>query len=158
MQRVAGEEDSGHVMALDTLRRLSGGDRVLVAGSAMVLLALLLPWWNNGFGTTANGFHDWGWLSFLSLLLIAALFSVRNLVPESRRPELSVSDPAAYMIGGALEIVGAVVFWLANNSRLDGSVKYGVFVAVVGGAVTVAGGYVKQMETQGEASMQPPAA
>ena len=159
MQRVAGEEDFGHVMTLDTLRRLSGGDRVLVAGSAIVLLSLLLPWWDSGFGSTANGFHDWGWLSFVSLLLVAALFSVRNLVPESRRPELSVSDPAAYMTGGAAELVGAVVFWLTNNSRLVGGVKYGVFVAVVGGAVTVAGGYVKHLETRtgGSASPEPPA-
>jgi len=155
MQRVVGEEDSGHVMTLDTLRRLSGGDRVLVAGSAVVLLSLLLPWWDNGLGSTADGFHDWGWLSLLGLLLLAALFSVRNFVPETRRPELSVSDPVAYMIGGAAEIVGAVVFWLTNNSRLVGGVKYGVFVAVVGGAVTVAGGYVRHLETQTSGSTAP---
>lgn len=158
MQHVVGEEDLGHAMALDTVRRWSGGDRILVAGSAIVLLSLLLPWWDNGFDTTANGFHDWGWLTFLSLLLVAALFSVRNLVPESQRPELSVSDPVASMIGGAAELVGAVVFWLTNNSRLLGGVKFGVFVAVVGGAVTVAGGYVKHLETQTGASSQPPPA
>src|SRR5258708_28277610 len=106
MQLVVGEEDSGQVMTLDTLRRLSGGDRVLVAGSATMLLSLLLPWWDNGFGGTANGFHDWGWLSLVSLLLVAALFSVRNLVPESRRPELAVRAPIAYMICGAAEILG----------------------------------------------------
>jgi hypothetical protein len=158
MQHVVGEEDLGHAMALDTVRRLSGGERVIVAGSAIVALSLLLPWWDNGFDTTANGFHDWGWLTFLSLLLVAALFSLRNLVPAQRRPELSVSDPVAYMIGGGAELVGAVVFWLTNNSRLIGGVKYGVFIAVVGGAVTVAGGYIKHLETQtGAAAPQPPA-
>ena len=154
MQHVAGEEDGRLDMVLDFLRRLSGGDRVLAAGSAILLLALLLPWWDNGFGSSANGFHDWGWLSFLSLLLVATLFAVRNLVPESRRPELSVSDPGAYMIGGTAEMVGAVVFWLANNSKLLGGVKYGVFVAVIGAAVTIAGGYIKHLEipTMGSAA------
>jgi hypothetical protein len=140
MQRTVGDED----MERPTL---SVGDGVLVAGSAIVLLSLLLPWWNDGFGNSANGFHDWGWMSFVSLLLVAALLVVRN-VPEMRRlPELALSDPAAYIVGGAAELVGAVVFWLTNNSRLMGGVKYGVFVCVVGGAVTVAGGYVKHLES-----------
>jgi hypothetical protein len=149
MQNVVGEEDPRQGMSREFLRRLSIGDRVLVAGSAILLLALLLPWWHDSTGSTANGFHDWGWLSFISLLLLATLFAVRNLVPESRRPELSVSDPAAYMIGGVAEIVGAVVFWLTNNSRFVGEVKFGVFIAFVGGAVTVAGGYVKHLEASG---------
>ena len=134
-------------MTLDSLRRTSGGDRMLLVGSAVLLLALLLPWWDDGAGAHANGFHDWGWLSFLSLVPVLALFGLRNLVTEPRLPELSVSDPAAYMIGGAVEIAGAVVFWLANNTRIVGGVKYGVFVAVVAGAVTVAAGYLKHLET-----------
>src|SRR5260370_1253512 len=111
MQQIAREEDRGRGMTLDSLRKLSGGDRVLVAGTAISLLGLLLPWWDDGAGSSANGLHDWGWVSLVSLLLVATLFSVRNLVPEARRPELSVSDPAAYMIGGVVEMVGAVVFW-----------------------------------------------
>ena len=146
MQQAAREEDLRRRMTLDSLRKLSGGDRVLVAGSVVLLLALLFPWWDDGAGSRANGFHDWGWLSFISLLLVATLFGVRNLVPESRLPELSVSDPGAYMIGGIAETVGAVVFWLTNNSRIVGGVKYGVFVAVIAGAITVAGGYIKHLE------------
>lgn len=146
MQRAV--EDAGTGMTLDSLRKLTGGDRVLVAGSAIVLLSAFLPWWDNGYGITANGFHDWGWVTIFGLLMAATLFAVRNLVPEARRPELSVNDPIAYMIFGVVEIAGAVVFWLSNNDRLVGGVKYGVFIAIVGGAVTVAGGYVKQLEAQ----------
>jgi len=146
MQHAA--EDAAQGMTLDSLRKLTGGDRVLIAGSAIVLLSIFLPWWDNGYGNTANGLHDWGWLTFLGMLMVLTLLCVRNLVPEARLPELSVNDPVAYIIGGAVEIAGAVVFWLVNNERLVGGVKYGVFVAVVGGAVTVAGGYVKQLEAR----------
>ena len=149
MQRAVDVEDVGHAMNLDARRGLSGGDLMVVGGSAITLLALLLPWWDNGLGSTANGLHDWGWLSFLSLLLVAALFTVRTFFADTRAAvELAVADPVAYMIGGAAEMVGAVVFWLVNNSRLVGGVKYGVFVCVVGGAVTVAAGYVKNLESQ----------
>jgi len=152
MQHAA--EDKAQRMTLDSLRKLSGGDRVLVAGSAIVLLSVFLPWWDNGVGITANGFHDWGWLTILGLLMAATLFAVRNLVPEARRLELSVNDPVAYMIFGVVEIVGAVVFWLTNNGRLVGGVKYGVFIAMIGGAVSVAGGYVKQVESQQDGGLQ----
>lgn len=141
MQRTVGEEDIERPS-------LSAGDGLLVAGSAVVLLSLLLPWWDDGFGNHANGFHDWGWMSFVGMLLLVALLAVRNL-PETRHlPELAVSDPLAYIIGGGAEILGAVVFWLTNNSRLVGGVKFGVFICVVGGAVTVAGGYLKHLESQ----------
>lgn len=149
MQRVAGEEDIAPRMTDRARRTLTGGDWVVVTGAAVVLLSLLLPWWDDGFDRTANGFHDWGWLSFLSLVLLATLFCVRSFLPELRGvPELSVSDPAAYVIGGIAEVVGAVVFWLAGNSKLIGQVRYGVFVCVVGGAVTAAGGYLKHLERQ----------
>lgn len=138
-------------MARDILH-LSTADRVLVAGCAITLLSLLLPWWDNGFGITANGLHDWGWLSFLALLLVVALMVVRRVARLSgAMPQMSVRDGTAYIGGGALEMLGAVAFWTANNARLSGTVRYGVFVCVVGGAVTVAGGYLHQLE-----SAQPP--
>src|SRR5258706_11971271 len=101
MQRAVDSEDFSHAMRLDTRRALSGGDLLVVGGSAIMLLALLLPWWDNGLGGTADGFHDWGWLSLLSLLLVAALFTLRTFFPDTRAAvELSVADPIAYMIGG----------------------------------------------------------
>jgi hypothetical protein len=40
-----------------------------------------------------------------------------------------------------------VVFWLGNNGRLAGMVRYGVFVAVVAGAITLIGGWVLRIES-----------
>lgn len=147
MLRAAPQEALKEGMSLDSLRRLSGGDKVVLAGTLGVLVSIFLPWWNDGLGNGANGLHDWGWLTVASVLLVLALFTTRRLLDEQRRmPELSVGDGVAYILGGSAELLGAVVFWLVNNSRIVGTVQYGVFVAVVGGAVTIAGGYLRQVE------------
>ena len=134
--------------------RSDAGDLVVALGSVVALAALLMPWWDGG-GDRANGFHDWGWLTVAGLLGAVVLWAVRTLARETpRRLELSVDDGTAFVIAGSAEVLGAVVFWLANNVRLSGSVKYGVFVAVVAGAVTAMGGYLKHVTYNG--SVQPP--
>jgi hypothetical protein len=125
-------------------RGMSLGDGVVALGTAVTLLAVLLPWWDTGLGVTANGLHDWGWLSFFALLLVATLLLARRLVGQRLR--LSVSDGVAYMLGGAMEMAGAGVFWAVNNTRIPGAVRYGVFIGVVGGAITLVGGWLGQMD------------
>jgi hypothetical protein len=134
-------------MRQDNLRRLTLGDRIVAGGSLITLVAMLLPWWDSGLGATANGFHDWGWLSFLALAGVAVLLVVRVAAAEGG-PRLSVADGVAFLIGGAAEVLGSVIFWVGNNGRLGGGVRYGVFVALVGGMLTVIGGWVKRMETR----------
>jgi hypothetical protein len=122
---------------------LSIGDGAVAAGCAVTLLALLLPWWDSGIGASANGFHDWGWLSFFGLALVIAVLLARVAGGQVHLP---IDDAAAYMVCGSLELLGAVVFWFGNNTSIGGRVRYGVFLGVVGGAVTLIGGYVRRME------------
>lgn len=122
---------------------LSLGDAVVAAGCAVTLLALLLPWWDSQVGATANGFHDWGWLTFFGFALVIAMLLARLAGVQVHLP---VDDAAAYMVCGGLEILGAVVFWFANNTSIAGRVRYGVFVAVIGGALTLIGGYVRRID------------
>jgi hypothetical protein len=126
------------------LRTLPAADKVLLGGSAIVLVSLFLPWWDDGLGVTADGFHDWGWLTVFSLLLVVALYTVRRVDSvRARLPEMSVDDAKVYMLGGGVELLGAVAFWLGNTAHLTGKVRYGVLVCVVGSALTAAGGYAK---------------
>ena len=123
---------------------LSLGDGVVAAGCVVTLLALLLPWWDSGLGVSANGFHDWGWLTFFGLALVIAVLLARLAGVQVHLP---LDDAAAYMVCGGLEVLGAVVFWFGNNTSITGRVRYGVFLGVVGGAVTLIGGYVRRMES-----------
>jgi multidrug transporter EmrE-like cation transporter len=133
-------------MREEDLHRVSPGDVVVVVGTLIVLVSMFLPWWDSGVGVTANGFHDWGWLTFAGLLFVVVVMGLRA-VDSSRTPELSVSDEIAFVIGGATEVCGAAVFWAANNRSISGGVLYGVFIAIIGGTTTVAGGWVKRLES-----------
>jgi MFS family permease len=154
------------------LEKMSDGERAILGGSVVVLIAMFLPWWgadwNLGtFGGTSlgsqsesvSGFHGWGWITFLALLAVVVFWLLRGpLADQFELPDLPVSDGQAYMIGGGLEILGAVIFWLAykgdnlNFPGFSAGVKFGVFVAIVGGAATVVGGYLKQSEPETLAS------
>ncbi len=132
-------------MREEDLHRVSPGDVVVVVGTLIVLASMFLPWWDSGVGATANGFHDWGWLTFAGLLFVVVVMVLRAL-DSSRVPQLSVSDEIAFVIGGATEVCGAVVFWAANNRSISGGVLYGVFIAIIGGTTTLTGGWVKRLE------------
>src|SRR5258708_34660248 len=127
-------------MREEDLHRVSPGDVVVVVGTLIVLASMCLPWWDSGVGATANGFHDWGWLTFAGLLFVVVVMVLRAL-DSSRVPQLSVSDEIAFVIGGATEVCGAVVFWAANNRSISGGVLYGVFIAIIGGTTTLTGGW-----------------
>jgi glucan phosphoethanolaminetransferase (alkaline phosphatase superfamily) len=145
---------------------MSNGEKAILGGSLVVLIAMFLPWYgwdfnlgNSILGTTLNnsesvsGFHSWGWITFLGLLFVVALWVVRGpLSDQVELPELPLKDAQLFMIGGAVEVLGALLFWLAykaDSANLPGfsaGVRFGVFVALVGGIITIVGGYLKQSE------------
>lgn len=141
-------------MNQDFLASMSNGDKALAGGSIVVLIAMFLPWygWDSGyFSASIDGFNSWGWLTFLGLLAVVAYFVIRNFLTESvKLPEMPVTDAQAYMIGGGVEVLGVVLFWLVSHQEgvLLGNlgVRFGLFVALIGGIATVAGGYLKQSE------------
>ncbi|HXA29398.1 MAG TPA: hypothetical protein VN193_11710 [Candidatus Angelobacter sp.] len=131
---------------------LTNGDKAILGGSLIVLVSMFLPWygWDLGpFGSeSVSGFHSWGLLTFIAFLATVALWLLRGpLSDQFKMPELGVTDAMLFTIFGGVEVLGALVFWLAYKSDFPGAgVKFGVFIAIVGGAVTAAGGYFKQSE------------
>lgn len=134
---------------------------VIAAGSLVLLVALFLDWTKascsgafcNGSLSGLSGFHGWGWLSFLALIAVAGLLASRRLLPGIvELPELPASDSVIYMAGGALEIVGALLFWVEYHDSFvtTGSgvqtFSYGLgfawFLALLAGIVTLIGGYL----------------
>jgi hypothetical protein len=143
------------------LRAMGNGDRVIVAGSIVLLVAILaLPWIGascsapacGGLSAGISGAHGWGWLTLLALVAVIALFTVRELVPDAQLPELPLRDPQLYMVLGAVEALGVLLFWVEYHdsfiSVLGVSVGLAVgwFVALAGAVLTIVGGYLASSE------------
>jgi hypothetical protein len=145
------------------LRRSSWGERALVGGSAAALFALLfLPWLTtscdadcNGFGLAArtiDGVHGWGLLTLLGLLAVVGLWAVRCYPDRVTMPALPLRDPQVYMLAGALELVGVVLFWFEFHASVASFVSVGVrptvgwFLAFAGATATLLGGWLLQSE------------
>jgi len=156
-------------MGQDFLSKTSDAEKAILGGSLIVLVALFLPWYGWDISATfagvtiasssgsVDGFASWGWLTFLALLAVVFLWTARRfLTQQVRMPEMGVSDAALIMILGAVEVAGAVIFWLAYHSGVanlaNEGVKFGAFVAIVGGALTIFGGYLMQDATAGARS------
>jgi len=148
-------------MNQDFLGKMTNGERSILGGSVIVLISLFLPWygWDINLGILGsssdsfNGFHSWGWLTVLALVAVVAFWVIRTFMSDDvKLPEMSLEDPVIYMIGGAVEVVGAVLFLVTASPGVGGyfsaGAKFGVFIAIVGGALTVLGGYLKQSEPQ----------
>jgi hypothetical protein len=141
---------------------LSNGDKAFLGGSLVLFIAMFLPWYGADVSTvgysvseSVSGFHSWGWLTFLVLLLVVAFWTVRKyFTKEVTLPELPVTDAIALMIGGGLEVLGVILFWIAGHSDIGSfnfpgisvGVRWGLFVALIGGIATIVAGYLKQSE------------
>jgi hypothetical protein len=144
------------------LSKMSNGEKALAGGSLVVFISLFLPWfgWDEsvsvlGISTSFSfdGFHSWGWLTFLALLAVVGLWVIRTFLSDSvQLGELGVPDPVLYMIGGGIEVLGAVLFWITwspgSNGFINLGPRFGVFIALVGGVITIVGGYLRQSEPQ----------
>jgi hypothetical protein len=153
------------------LEKLSNGEKAILGGSLIVLVSMFLPWygWDFNFGNSilgsinssgsVDGFNSWGWLTFIGFLFVVILWLVRGpLSDQVELPDIPLKDAQLFMIGGGVEVLGALLFWLAykaSNASGPGysaGVRFGVFIAIVGGAATIAGGYLRQSEPEALAS------
>lgn len=165
------------------IRALSTGERVIGVASLVVLIGMFLPWVSlsgscsgafcAGLASSSavgNGFNNWGLLTFLALLAVIAYFVVRTFLRESvQLPTMPLTEGQLYMVGGGLEVVGVVLFWLTHLSSfgsatfgpytLSTGLAIGWFFCLVGGAATIYGGFAhgsaRPVET---ATTRPPTA
>jgi hypothetical protein len=140
------------------LRRMSNGERAILGGSLVALIAtLFLPWMTGScagscggisFGASLDGLHGWGLLALVALLAVACLRLVRTFPHIVRMPALPLTDSEIYMVAGAVEVLAVVLFWVEYHDTfgdyLTLSVSPGVgwFLALVGGVATTAGGWL----------------
>ena len=156
----------------DFLDKMTTGEKALLGGSLLVLIALFMPWYGwdvvvnvggafpvrEANGQSFNGLHSWGWLTVIGFLVVAGLWVIRTYLKDSvQLGDLGVSDAQVYMVGGGVELLGVVLFWVTAGPDIQlgfgsAGVRFGLFFALVGAVTTVIGGYLLQSEPQPVAS------
>ncbi|HEX3605887.1 MAG TPA: hypothetical protein VH134_08195 [Candidatus Dormibacteraeota bacterium] len=143
--------------------RSSWGERALIGGSAAVLFALLfLPWLSasctggcNGFdfSSSIDGVHGFGWITLLGLLAVVGLWAVRCYPDRVRIPALPLRDSEIYLIAGAVEALGVVLFFfeyhggVATFLYVSVTPAVGWFLALAGAVATAVGGWLLRAES-----------
>ncbi|HEX6492888.1 MAG TPA: hypothetical protein VF112_05220 [Candidatus Dormibacteraeota bacterium] len=152
------------------VRALVGGS------AAVLIALLFLPWMaavclgtcsGFNFGGDLDGVHGWGLLTLAGMLAVVGLWALRCYPDRVRIPPLPprvarhplfirvrpyLRDPLVYMAAGGVEVLGVVLFWFEYHSSvatfLDVSVRpsIGWFLALLGAAATIAGGYLLERE------------
>ena len=147
------------------LARMTTGDKLLVPALLVALVNCFIPWWlsakvcgpalGNISGTCVsrtdiNAFHGWGWLYFVVLLALIALYVIRTFLAASvQMPALPIRDAQLYAIGGAILVVAAILFWLeyrVSDDVTGSGVSFGpgLIIALIAGAAVVLAGLLKQ--------------
>jgi hypothetical protein len=133
-RRPAGGDAFGVLLARTSLQT-----RVVGVAALLTFIALFLPWYSaTVFGTpvSVDGYHRWGWLTFLGMLAALAV-AVVSTVPTGltvTAQQLRIATIAA----GALEAIGAIAYWIdvSSNSGGIGGPSVGLFLALIAGLAT----------------------
>jgi hypothetical protein len=151
-------------------RALVGGS------AAVLFALLFLPWMTAvclgscsgfDFGGDLDGVHGWGLLTLAGLLAVVGLWALRCYPDRVKLPQLPprvlrhplvmrlrphLRDPLIYMAAGGVEVAGVVLFWIEYHGSvatfLSVSVRpsIGWFLALLGAAATIAGGYLLERQ------------
>ena len=144
--------------------RLSRGEQVLGASSAVLFISLFVDAWLHrsqicvaGVGTSecgggfyASGFNGWGWLTFFALAVVGTLFVVRTFLADSvGLPEMPLPDWQMYVALGAVEAVSIVLFWIEfRDPEQSTGVGWAWVVALVAAVATMIGGVLKRSDPE----------
>jgi hypothetical protein len=129
------------------LRSTTPETRILGGCTLVVFVALLLPWYSVtvlGFSASVNGFHSWGWLTFLGLLVAVA--STVTLARAGQGTSGSAGherqEPLLVLTAGLAETIGAIGFLvdIETSSGGLGSPSAGLYLALLAGLCTSAVG------------------
>ncbi len=115
-------------------------------GDALILVSLAVPWMSFEGAYQVGAFNGPGLLTFvawigMTLLFVASLPSIQSAVSL---PSLAQARDRTAIVGGAVELVGVVLFYshyhglsVVGASR---SVEFGLFAALVGSVLTIVAG------------------
>jgi hypothetical protein len=140
-------------LGLQTLRSLAAHERLAVAGAAIVIASLFLPW----YGVTLAGGLVKTAIGTFGLIEAALLLTVGSSVLLILRCASGYKLPRPLHEGTLLALAGAWSALLIGYRVIDRpdfeiagagpvGLRYGIFVALVGAALMVVGGLRKRRE------------
>ncbi len=141
---------SGRTDAIGSILSWPLSHQVLGSSVVLLLIALLVPWWSATIvfvGTISyDGFHSWGWLSFIAWLATAFLAVTVIARPKTASLAwLSGSLTARLVVvAGCVELLGDFLFIAAApsvSSQIGSAgLSAGVVLAIIAGLATVYAG------------------
>lgn len=135
------------------LSKLKNSEKIVALGAAIGAVAGFLPWWSWSYdlgiwggksGGSVIGFNSW--FSLSPIAAVAALLLIFLPMFGVKLPKLGIENSVLYMILGAvtggIALLGIAGVGRASYSGVGGSagISFGVFVAIVAGAIMIFGG------------------
>ncbi|HEX9695372.1 MAG TPA: hypothetical protein VGB64_03555 [Actinomycetota bacterium] len=129
-------EMKGQVMAA------KGPDRLILIAGALFFVDSFLPWYGFSFGGFGANIKGWsaGGLAVLSILFAIAALALAVLRIAKVNVQLGASDGLLYLILGG----GAFVFALLRFITETRLTKFGLYIAIVLGAILAYAGWMKK--------------
>lgn len=98
--------------------------------AGVALIGLFLPWISLGFFGSYNGFHGWGYLSFIGVIGVAAAC----LLGDKVLPFDETFKKVALGSFGAIAL-GALIFFIELSNGLGGGSAFGLWLTLITGIV-----------------------
>lgn len=125
-----------------------GPDRLILIAGVLFLVDSFLPWYGADFGPFSVNIKGWsaGGLAVISILfaIAATLFAASQVVGQNIGG-LGQSAGTIYLVTGG----GAFVFALLRFVTETSLTKFGLYIAIVLGAILAFGGYKKGQTLKG---------
>ena len=140
---------------MDKLNELSLGEKLVVGGGALMLIASFLPWYKVSFGleelgiggsVSRNGWESPGALwSLLAVLISVALAGsiVAVKFGNVKLPDLGTVTLGQAYLGGGGAVALCVIIKLINESSY---MSFGFYLGIIAAAAVAAGGWLLYSE------------
>lgn len=136
--------------AKDKLLGVTGADRMILVAGLVFFIDSFLPWYGvsfRGFGADISAnVSGWssGTLAVLAIIaaILATVFAAMRVL-GAKLDLGGIKDGTVYLGLGAAAFLFALLRWLTETNFT----KYGLFVAIIAGAVLAYGGYLKNQQT-----------
>lgn len=125
----------------DKVMAARGPDRMILIAGALFLVDSFLPWYGFDFGLASANIKGWsaGGLAVLSIVFAIGALVLAATQAIGKAPALPMKTGMAYLVLGG----GAFAFALLRLITATRLTKFGLYIAIVLGAVLAYGGYMK---------------